>query len=132
MKRMIALIELLSIKPRLARAWIYKARIEARRENYLKSLEYCDHAISTNPTDPRVWNNRAYALYKLGKFKECIKSAEKAVSIRPDYFMAWNHMSQAYGAMGKTRKFKKFKAKFEKSLKKGVILGHTIGHNPVV
>lgn len=120
----------LGIKPRLARGWIHKARIEARRENYGKSLEFCDRAVSVDPTDPRGWNNRAFALYQLGKYKECIKSAKKALLIKPDYAMVYLHMGRAYMKLGKTNKSRKCEEKFESIVRKGQMPEHTRGHKP--
>ena len=121
----------LGTKPRLARAWIHKARIEARRESFQKSLEYCDRATAVNPRDPRGGNNRAYALYKLGRFKDCIKSAKKALSIKPDYAQAFAHMGQAYLQMGKTKQARKCEKKFREIAEQGgPTPGRTYGHEP--
>ncbi|MBN2349781.1 MAG: tetratricopeptide repeat protein [Bacteroidales bacterium] len=123
----------LSIKPRLARGWIHKARIAARRVNFENSYEYCERAVSVDPSDPRGWNNRAYALYKLKRYKECIKSAKKALSIKPDYAMAYLHMEKAYLELGKKRASRKCKEKFESIMNQGgPKLEHTKGHKPVI
>ena len=123
----------LGIKPRLARGWIHKARIAARRGNFHKSLEYCERAISVGPNDPRGWNNKAFALFKLKRYKECIASAKKALSIKPDYAQAYIHMANAYNEMGKIRRAKKCEEEFQKIFKKGgPSLEHTVGHKPMV
>lgn len=120
----------LQIMPRLARAWVHKSRVAARKKNFIKSAKYCDHAIALNPEDPRAWNNKAYALLELNEPNESIQCAQKAVELNPSYFMAWHWMAKGYEKIGKQREAEKAIQKFQMYQQVGVPL-HSIGMKPV-
>ncbi|MFQ5571710.1 MAG: tetratricopeptide repeat protein [Rhodothermales bacterium] len=123
----------LSIKPRLARAWVHKARIEARRKHYQQSADYCDRALALDPKEYRAWNNKAFALCQLGRFDECIRCAKEAIKLKPDYTMAYYHMARAYEAKGDPRRARKYDEQFQQLIQRqrGMMLERMVGQKPV-
>jgi tetratricopeptide (TPR) repeat protein len=90
----------LRIKPKLARVWVEKSRVAARRKKFKDSVSCCDKAISIDSGDPRAWNNKAFALFQLKRVDECIECARRAISLKPDYTTAWNWLGHAYKSKG--------------------------------
>jgi len=118
----------LQIDPRLARSWLHKGRIAARRKDYQVSITYCDRAIALNPNDARGWNNKAFALFQLGRIEDCILNAQRAVEIEPRYFMAWYWLSKAYEVKGDVSRTKMCYDNFQKNMG---FSEHTIGMKPI-
>lgn len=103
----------LQVKPRVARIWVQKAQVAARKKRFDKALEYCDRALTLDPEDNRAWNSKASALLKLGHLDDCIICARKALSLRPDYAMPWAWLAEAYKKKGDVRKAKKCLEKYK-------------------
>lgn len=111
----------LNIEPGLARAWIEKARIAYRQQQFPQSVRYCDNALSINPSSARAWNNKAAALLELGKTDECIVCAQSAIELKPEYPMAWVCLYKAYEKKGDKKRAQKCQARAQECLQKGVI-----------
>jgi tetratricopeptide (TPR) repeat protein len=120
----------IAIAPRVARIWIEKGRVAARRKNFGQSLEYCSRAVSIDPSDPRAWNNKAFALLQLNRVDECIEAAKQAVALKPDYTTAWMWLAQAYERKGDTVRAAECMQKGQGSLQTGMFF-ETKGHKAV-
>ncbi|WP_416864768.1 MAG: tetratricopeptide repeat protein [Imperialibacter sp.] len=64
------------------------ANIEFARNNFQKSIEYCNKVLMSNPLDSEVWFIKGVAYSNMADNTNAIKSYDNAIKASPDYVEA--------------------------------------------
>jgi tetratricopeptide (TPR) repeat protein len=62
-----------------ARYFFHRADEAAHKGDYLQALEYCDHALSTDPHYAEAWHEKGTCLDELGWWEEALASYDEAL-----------------------------------------------------
>jgi tetratricopeptide (TPR) repeat protein len=82
----------------LSKLWFKKGLELSALNEYEKSLNAYNKALTFNDKDPDTWNNKSYVLIRLKKYDEAIKAGRIAVDLAPNDPEIQDTLNEAYKA----------------------------------
>ena len=75
--------------------------LSIQTKQFIKSVDFLNRALKSNPKHAACYSNKSIALKELGRFDEALASCDKAISIKPDFAEAYSNRGNALKELGR-------------------------------
>lgn len=93
-------LEELKANPDSADSWNRVAIAYIQNADLETAIEYIDHAVSLDPTDPLNYSNRARLLYAVGRQEDALRDYDAAIELEPENPKLYSSRAVVHAALG--------------------------------